>query len=99
MTADVIPFGTFLAAREKKLDPKGYAGRKIVAAIDRQVKAAEAAKPLLIGETPSLDDGFDDAPVFDKTLCWGVAGEHYERQRLLNKYLTEQAQSDPGDEI
>ena len=29
MTADVITHNAFLLAREKKRDPKGYAGRKI----------------------------------------------------------------------
>ena len=82
MTATVIPFSVFAEAREKKLDPKGYASRKIHEAIDRQVQASEAAKPLLIGDVQLLDDGHDDAPIFDKgtmVLLWGV-------------------QSDPGDE-
>ena len=68
-------------------------------AIDKQVKASEASKPLLIGETPSLEPEWDieDVPVFDRKLLWGSETNSYEKQRLLNRYFAEQ--SDPGDEI
>ena len=102
MTATIIPKSVFLAALERKRDPKGYEAKKIHAAIDRQVNAREEAdRPLLIGETPSLDSDFDieDVPVMDRALYWGPEyANHFERQRLLNRYFAEQ-QSDPGDEI
>lgn len=83
MTATVIPFNRFLEEREKKHDPKGYASRKIHEAISEQVRAREAAKPLLIGPQPEpIDQDFDDTPVMDKgsmAFLWGV-------------------QRDPGDE-
>jgi hypothetical protein len=97
--ADVIPYDRFKDALERKRDPNGYAGRKIVAAIDKQVRASEESKHLLIGETPELDEGFDAGPVIESGAYWTAARDHYEKQRLLNKYLTEQAQGDPGDEI
>ncbi|EIM25738.1 hypothetical protein [Microvirga lotononidis] len=82
MTATVIPHTAFLEARARKIDPKGYASRKIFNAIDRQVKANQSAKPLLIGNTPVIDEDFDELPVMDRgdrDLRWGP-------------------QRDPGDE-
>lgn len=97
---NVIPFNRFLEEREKRVDPKGYASRKVWEAIDSQVKANEAAKPLLIGTTEVIDDGFDDAPVFDKTLCWGtLVTEYMQQYPVTRKYLADdERQSDPGDE-
>lgn len=49
-------------------------------------------------EVPTLDEDWDDVPVMDRGLLWGITQDHYEKQRLLNRYFAEQAQSDPGDE-
>lgn len=97
MTDNVIPSHVFADALERKRDPKGYEARKIHEAIDKQVKASEAAKPLLIGDVPEMDEGFDDQdiPIMDKPLCWGP---DYDRtQMLLTRYFSER-QRDPGDE-
>ncbi len=99
MTATIIPKSVFLAALERKRDPKAYEAKKIYEAIDKQVKASE---PLLVKDTPVLDSDFDieDVPVMDRALYWGPDFAT-PKDMLLTRYFSERQreQSDPGDEI
>jgi hypothetical protein len=62
-------------------------------AAEREKRNLSLPKPVEI-----IEPDWDDVPVFDRGLLWGI-NDHYEKQRLLNRYLAEQAlQGDPGDE-
>lgn len=63
-------------------------------AAEREKRNLSLPKPVEI-----IEEDWDDVPVFDRALLWGLTNDHYEKQRLLNLYFAEKGrQGDPGDE-
>jgi hypothetical protein len=94
----VVPFSSFLDAREKKLDPKKYEARKVYQAIDRQVKAkAEAEKPSV---TRSSGNVFTDLgiPNAEEELRNARGRSHAEKPLLIGNtpLLTEEFDEEAG---
>lgn len=84
--SNVVPYDKF---KQRKLNRDGIRKPPIAAPEDNVIRGIPKPVPVLDREWD--DEAFQYIPMVS-------AEDHYNRQRLLNRYFSEKAQGDPGDE-